>query len=249
MIRNRSVLIPLILVGSMCMAAQAQRGFGFPGFGHGKVVTGEPYTASLTETSLQTLANGTTISHGSTITEARDSEGRTYRSVTNTPEGSSSQAITRTTVFDPVAHTITEWSTQSTTAIVTALPQGPRPGAGPGGWSGPPAGRGPGQGHRQVQVTRTTLTPTQIAGVEADGIRTTTTVPAGVEGNSQPLVSVREVWTSPELKIVLQETSQDPREGSRQLQTTSLTPGTPNPELFQLPQGYTVKTQTRHRGF
>jgi hypothetical protein len=213
------------------------------------VVTGEPYTATVTTTSLEKLTNGTTISHNSTITEARDTDGRTYRSVTTPSTGSSSTGVTHTTVMDPVAHTITEWSSQSTTATQIQLPTNP-PGN-RGNWTGPgpggPGGPGP-RGNGKAQVTRTTLSPQTIAGVNATGVKTVVTVPTGAEGNSAPLVSTREVWTSPDLKIVLLEKSDSPREGSQKTEVTSLTPGTPDSTLFQVPSGYTVKTETRHRG-
>jgi hypothetical protein len=257
------VLTSALLIGWAGATTHAQRGFGPPGGfgpGMGKVVTGEPYTATVTTTSIEKLANGTTITHSSTITEARDSQGRTYRCVTTPPAGSSAQGFTRTTVMDPVAHTITQWSTQSTTATQFQLPSNPPGGRGawaggtPGGTAGrtpggPPFGPGPGAGGRfQGQVTRTTLPAKSIAGVNAEGVRTTITVPAGAQGNDKPLVSTREVWTSTDLKIVLLETSDGPRDGFHKTEVTSLTPGESDPTLFQVPQGYTVTTQTRHRG-
>jgi hypothetical protein len=115
------------------------------------------------------------------------------------------------------------------------------------GANGTPAVGG-GAGRFSAQVTRTALPAQSIAGVNAEGVRTTRTIPAGTQGNDTPMVSVREVWTSPDLKITLLETSNDPREGSRKTEVNSLTPGEPNATLFQVPQGYTVKPQTRHRG-
>jgi hypothetical protein len=229
----------------------------------GKVVTGEPYTATVTTTSVEKLVNGTTITHTSTITEARDSDGRTYRLVT-TPAAGSSSGFTRTTVMDPVAHTMTEWSSQSTTATQFQLRTNPRGeggawtgngGAGGGagnaavsGATGGPWAGGTGGGRFHAQVTKTTLPAQTLAGVNAEGVRTTMAIPAGTQGNDKPMVSVRELWTSPDLKIVLLETSDDPREGSRKTEVNSLTPGQPDPTLFQVPQGYTVKTQAGHRG-
>jgi hypothetical protein len=253
------MLTSTLLIGWAGATSHAQRGFGPGGFGPGgfgagmgKVVAGEPYTATVTATSLEKLANGTTITRSSTITEARDSQGRTYRCVTTPPSGASAQGFVRTTVMDPVAHTITEWGTQSTTATQFQLPSN-TPG-GHGAWAGgkpggSTSGPGPGAGDRfHGQVTRTPLPAKSIAGVNAEGVRTTITVPAGAQGNDKPLVSMREVWTSTDLKIVLLETSDDPREGSHKTEVTSLTPGESDPTLFQVPQGYTVQTQTRHRG-
>jgi len=256
-----------LLIGWAAPAAQAQRGFGFPGGGFGfpgggfgpgmgKTVTGEPYTAKVTNTSIEKLASGATITHNSTITEARDTDGRTYRSIT-TPATGSTPAFTRTTVFDPVAHTITEWSSQSTIATQMQLPSNP-PGN-RGNWAGRGAGErggqgvagpgGPGpRGNSKAQMTRATLSPQSIAGVNATGVKTVMTIPVGAEGNDQPLVSTREVWTSPDLKIVLLEKSDSPRDGSHTTEVTSLTPGAPDSALFQVPSNYTVKTETRHRG-
>jgi hypothetical protein len=240
-----------LLIGCLTGTAHAQRGFGGPGgpgggFGPGgKLVTGEPYTATVANTSFEKLADGTTISHDSTITEARDSQGRTYRSVTNPPTGSGTQGFTRTTVMDPVAHTVTEWSSQSKIATQFQLPpnRGDRGDHGP--WQGGPGG--PGRGSR-FQVTRTTLPSQTIAGVPADGVKTTITVPTGAEGNDKPLISTRELWTSTTLKIVLLEKSDDPRDGSHKTEVNSLTQGEPDPTLFQVPSGYTLKTETGHRG-
>ena len=252
MVARRSLIFAsALLVGWTGSVAQAQRGFGPGGFGGGlgRVVTGEPYTATVTTTSLETLADGTTITHTSTGTDARDSEGRTYRAVT-TPAGSSGQAFTRTTVTDPVAHTITQWSSQSTVATQIQLPTNPRGQGGP--WQGGPGPGGPGPGgpggrKSNTQVTRTVLPAQTIDGVTAEGVKTTITIPAGVEGNDKPLVSVREVWRASDLKIPLLETSDDPRDGSRKMQVNSLSLQA-DPTLFQVPQGYTVKIQTRRRG-
>lgn len=256
------VLASALLIGWAGGAAQAQRGFGGPGGdpghgfgfadgfgpgGPGRVVTAEPYTATVTTTSFDKLANGTTITHTSTIAEARDNDGRTYRCIA-TPASGSSPAVTHTTVFDPVAHTITEWSSQSKIATQIQLPANP-PGN-RGNSTGPrPGDPGPGpRGNGKAQVTRTTLSPQTIAGVNATGVKTVITIPAGAEGNDAPLISTREVWTSPDLKIILLEESDSPRDGSHKTEVTSLTPGTPDSTLFQVPQGYTVKPLTRHRG-
>jgi hypothetical protein len=139
--RLSAIFTGVLLLGWTGPASQAQRGFGFPGGfggGVGRVLTGEPYTATVTATSIEKLTNGTTISHASTITEARDSEGRTYRAVKGTPSGSSAQGFTRTTVMDPVAHTITEWASQSTTATQFQFPSHPR--GNPAWTAGPPQG-------------------------------------------------------------------------------------------------------------
>src|SRR5579875_3738654 len=84
--------------------------FGAIGFGLGfeshKVVTGAPYSATVTEQFTQTLANGTTISRTTTGQVARDSSGRTYvqQTITGGPFATSAGGST-TVIFitDPVA--------------------------------------------------------------------------------------------------------------------------------------------------
>jgi hypothetical protein len=242
--------VSALLVGSG--VAQAQ-GFGGPGFGRGfgggagHVVTGEPFTDASTSTSVDKLADGTTITHKSTCTEARDAEGRTVTAITTT--NGTGAPSTRTTLFDPVAHTLTNWSTTSTIATQIQLPTPPPGGRGDWGGPGGPGPGGPGAAGRvRPQATRVVLSPTTIAGVSATGVKTTITVPEGAEGNDKPLVSTREVWTSSTLKIVLEEISDSPREGFHKMEVTSLTQGAPDASLFQVPSNYTVKVETRHRG-
>jgi len=243
--------ISALLIGSVGITAQGPGGWGGfrGGFGGrpGKVVTGVPYTASSTSTSIEKLTDGTTITHSSTGVEARDSMGRTVHTTT-TAGGGSGASFTRTAVMDPVAQTLTNWGSQSTTATSMQLPNFA------GGWGGngnsKPANTGgpPNGGRVHPQVTTVTLTPKTIAGVNATGVKTTITIPAGAEGNDKPIVSTREVWTSTDLNIVVLEISDSPRDGFHKMEVTSLTPGEPNATLFQVPQGYTVKAQTRHRG-
>ncbi len=76
------------------------------GFGdhHGKVVTGAPYTATVTNTMVQQLADGNTIQRTISGTVARDSMGRTYEQQT-VPSGPFGQTGPNTMTFisDPVA--------------------------------------------------------------------------------------------------------------------------------------------------
>ena len=238
---------------SVSVLAQGPGGFGFGrGFGGGHVVTNEPYTATSTSTSVEKLADGVTITHSSKGTEARDAQGRTLRAMTPTPTGTTA-AVTRSTVVDPVAHTITNWSSESKVASVMTVPERPEGrgdhGPGPGGpGAGGPGPGGPRGGRTHPEVKTETLPGKTVAGVYATGVKTTVTVPVGAEGNDKPLVSTREVWTASELKIVVLEISDSPRDGYHKMEVTALTPADPAAALFAVPTGYTVKEQGRHRG-
>lgn len=82
-----------------------------------------------------------------------------------------------------------------------------------------------------------------IAGVYAEGTKLTITYPIGYFGNDRPIANVRETWMSPELKIVVYTTDDDPRTGSHTTELTDLIRGEPDPALFQIPEGYTIKDQ------
>ena len=64
-----------------------------------------------------------------------------------------------------------------------------------------------------------------IEGVRANGERTTWTIEAGKIGNDKPIVSVREVWTSPELMLTLSSHDFDPRTGESSYRLKNLKRG------------------------
>lgn len=76
--------------------------------------------------------------------------------------------------------------------------------------------------------------------VEVLGTRETTTIQAGVVGNSQPLVTTREFWYSPDLRVILAVTRKDPREGTRVIRGVDLSCSEPDPAMFQVPAGFVV---------
>lgn len=80
-----------------------------------------------------------------------------------------------------------------------------------------------------------------IEGVEAEGTRTTRTIPAGEIGNEQPIQIVSERWYSPELQVVVMTRSSDPRAGETTYRLTNIVRAEPSASLFQLPADYTVK--------
>lgn len=68
-------------------------------------------------------------------------------------------------------------------------------------------------------------------------------IPAGKEGNDREIRTVMEVWTSPDLKITVRRTMDDPRTGKSTMVVTDLNRGDPAPLLFQVPAGYKVIDQ------
>ncbi|HLI78264.1 MAG TPA: hypothetical protein VKV02_15060, partial [Acidobacteriaceae bacterium] len=81
----------------------------------------------------------------------------------------------------------------------------------------------------------------EIAGLQATGTRTTTVLPAGIMGNTEPLRIVHEVWISDALHVPLRELDINPLSGTRTMTTdkAELTPR--EAVLFHVPAGLTVK--------
>ncbi|MDQ3649441.1 MAG: hypothetical protein M3458_04015 [Acidobacteriota bacterium] len=80
-----------------------------------------------------------------------------------------------------------------------------------------------------------------IEGVEAEGTRSTTTIPAGAIGNQQPIQIISERWYSPELQTVVMTRHSDPRSGETTFKLTNINRSEPARSLFEVPADYTVK--------
>ena len=80
-----------------------------------------------------------------------------------------------------------------------------------------------------------------IEGLEAEGTRTTITIPAGEIGNERPIEIVTERWYSPELQLVVMTKHSDPRNGETTYRLTNINRADPPKSLFEVPPGYTLK--------
>lgn len=80
-----------------------------------------------------------------------------------------------------------------------------------------------------------------VEGVQADGTRTTLTIPAGQIGNDNPIQIVDEMWRSPDLQVIVHSEHSDPRMGTTVYSLQNISRNDPSPELFQVPADYTVK--------
>jgi hypothetical protein len=87
-----------------------------------------------------------------------------------------------------------------------------------------------------------------VSGVNAQGTKTTRTIPAGEIGNANPIVSTTETWFSPDLQIVVASKHSDPRAGQMNYTLSSIERSEPSAALFQVPAGFTVKDATAHGG-
>ena len=81
-----------------------------------------------------------------------------------------------------------------------------------------------------------------IEGVEAEGTRTTITIPAGEIGNERAIEIVSERWYSPELQLVVMTRHSDPRMGETTYKLTNINRNEPAKSLFEVPADYTIKS-------
>jgi hypothetical protein len=80
----------------------------------------------------------------------------------------------------------------------------------------------------------------RIEGVEAQGTRTVTTIPAGEIGNTLPIEITEERWYSPELQALVMTKRHDPRSGDTTYRLTNIRRHDPERSLFQVPADYTI---------
>jgi hypothetical protein len=230
------------------------------GGGPGTVVQGEPYSATITTESVETLADGNRIVQSSTGTIARDSQGRTRRDMTMPPIGNLSAANAPHLVLieDPVAQAVYTLNLTDKTAQKIATPPrapgagGPEVGnafsvqvrkvtGGPGALP-PPVAKGVFLTNEQEQGAATTedLGSQTMEGVLVTGVRTTRTIPAGQIGNEKPISIVTEVWTSPDLKTIVYSKRNDPRMGEQTFKLTNISRSEPDPSLLAVPSDFQV---------
>ena len=227
-------------------------------------VTGAPYSADTTVEGLQVLADGNRIVRRTTGRVYRDGEGRTRREEDG-PNGRVS-----ITIVDPIAgfsyaldpDTKTAWRTPSGTAAgimqkmqgleerqraeqeqVTAMKKEAEARQREGGApvSGEVMVRTRGGMTTMAYVPEGPVEHKVIDGINVDGRKTTTTIPAGKVGNEQPLTITSEEWRSPELNVLVLTRHSDPRTGESSYRLANIVRAEPDASLFVVPSDYTVR--------
>jgi hypothetical protein len=203
----------------------------------GKVVTGAPYSATVTNTTVRTLADGNTIQHTTSATVARDSQGRTYSQETITGMFGESGSKVVTFIADPVAgyaYTL-DAATKTATRRPMHVPGSGAPGDFRNFAKGAPGG---------PDVTSNAVTAdlgTQVMnGVNVQGKSVTRTIPAGTMGNEKAIVATTETWYSPDLQVVVSSKRSDPRQGTSTYALTNIQKGEPAAVSFAVPSDYTI---------
>jgi len=86
-----------------------------------------------------------------------------------------------------------------------------------------------------------------IQGISAQGKRVTRVISPGQEGNEKEIDIVTETWYSPDLQVVIQSKTSDPRFGETTYQLNGLSRAEPDPALFTVPAGYAMKERASFR--
>lgn len=224
---------------------------------HLQPVTGAPYSAEQVTETVQTLANGTHITQttGTTLMY-RDSAGRTrieHKFTTGTGVSVSSMILITDPAegyeytLEPPKHLARRlaWPPQMHSHLmIPALPARESTSAQispaqPAISAAQPTSDGDAQPHPEVE--KESLGTQTMEGISVEGTRTTITYPAGMMGNDQPITTVTETWTSPELKVVVLQKRSDPRNGDSTTKLTNLSQTEPDPSLFEVPGDYTIE--------
>jgi hypothetical protein len=225
-----------------------------------------PYQAQATTEMKQTLADGSHIVQTTTATVARDSEGRTVRIQKLSTIGpwksksdSDGSSATLTSIFDPVAKTHIDYTSDTKVAhelpLPPDLPSGTAKtmttsGFGVGSSAAPTVNMmfsvqtrdgAPPPGKAEGNATTESLGTKTIEGIQVTGTRNVNTIPAGAIGNDKDIVVTRETWYSPELKLVIQSSQNDPRFGETTYSLTNIQRNEPDETLFQVPADYKVE--------
>lgn len=199
----------------------------------GAVVKNAPFSAVVTTESSMVLQDGNHIRQISTQHVYRDGEGRTRREQSLDNVGGLANNTNLPTVvfiYDPVAGVNYALNPSSKTANRTV------------------GGRGqPGNRNERMRAAISggqwktePLGSKTMEGLNAEGTRTTITIPAGQVGNEQPLQTVVETWYSPDLQIMVYTKRDDPRTGETVTRYTNITRTEPAHSLFEVPADYKI---------
>ena len=219
-----------------------------------RTMTGAPYSADTVTENTQTLADGNRIARKVTGRVYRDSEGRTRR------EEDHADGTSTISIIDPVADVSYRldpqqhiaWKTQPNVGAaimnkveldVRQRAERERNAAARADGLEPvrPEPMARGGGMFKVADPNTPVETKTLEGIQVQGRKTTTTIPAGQIGNDLPISITSEEWSSPDLKILVLTRYADPRMGESIYRLTNIVRAEPDTSLFQVPPGYTIK--------
>jgi len=188
------------------------------------LVTGLPYSLRETITTVHVFSRDSTTNLVREQRQMRDSAGRVRTEVGHLEDGN--LVIDAIEIRDVAARTLTVLMPGNSTARVMHVSA--------------PAAPAPAAQTAALHITVDKLPSQSLAGILTEGTRTTRVIPEQTEGNDIDISVVTESWRSPELKIVMLMTQDDPRKDKHSEEVIELSRSEPDTALFQIPDDYTV---------
>ena len=224
------------LLLSLAPIANAQPGCGSSAPGteiiRMRPVTGAPFTADIVLENSHQMSDGTNLvikRHGRV---ERDSAGRSRCELEDTHN-----AITAIEILDPVAKVAIRLDTRNKLATVTHIPQTPQQAA----TVSTAVVEKKTEQKPNRRYTTEKLNNREIDGIPVTGARSTNITEAGEVGNDKPIITTMEYWYSSDLKLTLLSIRDDPRAGKFVDKLVNIQRIEPDPNVFHIPDGYTVK--------
>jgi hypothetical protein len=226
-----------------------------------KTVKGAPYSGETITERTQSLPDGNRIATRITARVYRDGEGRIRR------EEDHDDGTMTVSIFDPVAGVSyrlnpqehVAWKTNYTAdvgaimnkaeaarteerrKVELAAQAGARGRGAAAGGLEPARGEVKMRGEAFKMAEPGPIEHKTLEGIPVEGRKTTMTIPPGQIGNDLPLTIASEEWSSPDLKVLVLTRHSDPRTGDSSYRLTNIVRAEPDPSLFQVPPGYTIK--------
>ncbi len=218
-------------------------------------VKGSPYSAQEVTETVQTLPDGSKIRNTVSSSVYRDVEGRVRLERTVSRPGAKTQSKS-ISIVDPVAGVQYEMDTQSKQARKMSFQARQFNGAQTPGQGGPKGRPGPkpdaaaarGQNSSRPKPVVEALGHQNFDGVDAEGTRMTTTIPAGTVGNEAAIQIITERWYSTELQQTVMTRHVDPRVGETVYKLTNISRANPESSLFTVPSDFAVSESTMKGG-
>jgi hypothetical protein len=196
--------------------------------GAGEVVTAAPYTATAITETTQVLADGNRIVNKTSALLVFISDPTTHVQYILTPGGEGTKVVRKNAVGWESGPTIIDLHGEQEGRVVREKITARRNGLARAE-------------EVSKQVKHEDLGTQTIEGVSAEGRRETVTIPAGQIGNERPIEIVTEVWSSPELHMVVMRKHTDPRVGETVFRLTDIKRNEPDASLFQPPANAKIK--------
>jgi hypothetical protein len=214
--------------------------------------SGPPFSADVVEETDKYLADGNHIHreiHGRFF---RDAQGRTRTETEIGHFSTDNRTVVFVTIMDMVEGRSLHLDLQNKIATINHFPRNVL--ASPAGaanatarkpvqsLAGPaPASAEQGKDMAVRQRLSEDLGTKEIEGFTVSGTRITITMPAGQIGNDRPITTTSERWFSPDLKMDLLNSNENPETGKNVRRLVNLHTGDPDPQLFEVPSDFTIK--------